>query len=177
MNKNERDKERFWKLVDIKGPRDCWEWQAAFIVSGYGTFKVGSLTNGTRRNVLAHRYSCEITKRPLGHGEQALHHCDNKRCVNPDHLYIGSRKDNARDAVARNRIARVGSPGVTNPKARLTEAQAIEIKHSSERNTDLARRFGISKTHVGYIKTGKSWSYLNAIHDLQSVERVDCRVP
>ncbi len=91
---------RFWSFVS-KGD-GCWEWTGA-TSRGYGTLRVGSSATGTRRKILAHRYSLELAlgREPTG---MVLHHCDNRRCVRPDHLYEGTSEDNMRDAYDRRRI-------------------------------------------------------------------------
>ena len=167
MSKKRSDQERFWSLVEKRDDHECWIFTGAVLRNGYGTFKAGSRLDGTRRNVGAHRYCCEITKRRMGPGEFALHHCDNKRCVNPSHLYIGSRADNARDASERGLLGRGGRAGSLNSRAKLTEAQVLEIRASTDRNADLARRFGVSNTHIGWIKSGRSWGHLNGADDLR----------
>jgi hypothetical protein len=105
--------ERFWCKV-IKGP-GCWIWTGT-TSRGYGNFRVGSLADGTRRKVLAHRYSYELV-----HGrveEMLLHSCDVPRCVNPAHLRPGTAKENAADAIERGRIYRPDHHGQRNPNYR-----------------------------------------------------------
>ena len=86
---------RFEDYVDRKGPDDCWEWQGPRSAErGYGCW-------GRRR---AHRHAWEMANGPVPDGLWVLHHCDNKPCVNPAHLYAGSRADNMRDAVERGRM-------------------------------------------------------------------------
>lgn len=75
----------------------CWIWTAPLSTLGYGWFRC----NGKRTQ--AHRFSLEIFKGPIPEGLFALHTCDNRWCVNPDHLYVGTALDNARDMVARGR--------------------------------------------------------------------------
>jgi hypothetical protein len=90
--------ERFWAKVE-KGD-GCWAWRGAHDRDGYGFIKVGY------SNRLATHVSLELAGRPLTDGQFALHHCDNPQCVNPAHLYSGSRLDNAADAKARGRLTR-----------------------------------------------------------------------
>lgn len=83
--------ERFWSMVQITGADDCWLWTGKFRNSGYGIF------SGCRR-VLAHRYSWELANgRSIPDGLEILHSCDNRPCVNPAHLSVGTRSENARD--------------------------------------------------------------------------------
>lgn len=87
---------RFWQSVDKTG--DCWLWTAAHLPAGYGmTFVRG-------KNQLAHRVAWELTNGVITEGAWVLHRCDNPACVNPDHLYLGNRSRNMKDAHERSRI-------------------------------------------------------------------------
>jgi HNH endonuclease len=87
--------ERFWGRVDKSG--ECWEWTGSLGSHGYGEFGVA----GDR--VLAHRYSYELASGPIPDGLYVCHHCDNRRCVRPDHLFLGTARDNALDMVRKGR--------------------------------------------------------------------------
>lgn len=161
MNKTMPDEVRFWRSVQRGGPDECWLWTGAKMKSGYGTIGVGSRLDGTARNVLTHRYVCEMTYE-LFDGWQALHKCDVKACVNPRHLYVGTHNDNMRDAAERHRMTSKPERGANNPNAKLSLANALEIKSSKESLRLLSNRFGVSKTQVSDIKSGKSWAHLDA---------------
>lgn len=96
-------KQRFWSKVDRNGPAHpelgtrCWVWTAS-TAAGYGNFCV-------RRplNVGSHRFSWELSNGPIPEGLWVLHRCDNRRCVNPAHLFLGTAKDNVRDMIAKGR--------------------------------------------------------------------------
>src|SRR5690242_17377686 len=83
---------RFWSKIDMRGPDECWEWQASTNKNGYGKFKVASYTNAT-----ASRVALIGTRQQEPDGLLVLHHCDNPKCCNPSHLYFGTVADNARD--------------------------------------------------------------------------------
>lgn len=93
--------QRFKKKYLINDQTDCWEWTASKNNIGYGMFRFDS--NGMRT---AHRVSYEMHKGPIPQGHVVCHTCDNPKCVNPDHLWTGTLKDNAQDMVAKGRMAR-----------------------------------------------------------------------
>jgi hypothetical protein len=87
---------RFWKYVaPIPDDRGCWEWSGSLMVVGYGQLNVD------KRPVGAHRLSWEIHNGTIPNGLHILHRCDNKSCVNPAHLFLGTHLDNMADAHAK----------------------------------------------------------------------------
>lgn len=89
--------ERFWSKVDKSG--ECWIWTGCLTNRGYGNF-------GVRKgyNIPAHRFAYELTCGPIPEGFLACHHCDNRRCVRPDHLFLGSHRDNTQDCIRKGRF-------------------------------------------------------------------------
>lgn len=154
------ESERFWPKVDVRGDDECWEWTASARSAGYGSFRIGSLTDGTREQIGAHRWVC-INVLGMDPALYALHKCDNRLCCNPRHLYGGTAKQNAADAVARNRVSRQSCPGEKNPNAKLTEADVISIRRSTNPARKVAAEFGVSATHVAWIRDGRSWGHIN----------------
>lgn len=100
------DEARFWAKVDKSG--DCWIWTAAKTGRGYGNF---ALHGG---NIAAHRYSWEITNGPIPDGRGVLHECDTLACVRPDHLFLGTQRQNVADMIGKGRAR---YPGATNPQS------------------------------------------------------------
>lgn len=90
--------DRFWAKVDRSGgPDACWNWTASLGTKGYGHIKVGG------KMLRSHRLSWEIRNGPIPNGLRVCHSCDNRRCCNPSHLWLGTDADNIRDRDAKGR--------------------------------------------------------------------------
>lgn len=152
--------DRFWAKVDRRGPDECWPWTAC-IVQGYGRFAIAA-----GKNDRAHRVALELSMgRPIAAGLEACHRCDNPPCVNPDHLYEGTHRQNMADMVrARRGFAARSTVGAGNPNARLTEGDVAAIlradltRYGSQ--VALARRLGVTRETIRAIRIGKRWSHL-----------------
>lgn len=105
----ETTEQRFNKKYIINETTDCWEWQNATNNIGYGMFR---WTKGVMRT--AHRVSYELFKGPIPKGMVVCHKCDNPKCVNPNHLWAGTMKDNYKDMLDKGRW-RPRSPGTKQP--------------------------------------------------------------
>jgi len=147
---------RFWSHVDMRGPHECWEWQASLHTSGYGRFKIASY-----RTMMANRVALVIHTEQEPSGMMALHHCDNPKCCNPHHLYWGTASDNMQDRARRGRANAPNRAGVNNGAAKLTEAQLAEIIEKFRRglsNKQIASGLPVSHSLVSRIRTGRSWA-------------------
>lgn len=145
-------KERFWEKVHKT--KDCWLWIASLETSGYGYFKL----NG--KSCRAHRVVWEWTYGPIPDGMCVCHRCDNPICVRPSHLFVGTVADNIRDAVAKGRQAK----GERSGRSKLTTHEVLEIRREYGRgdgtHRSLAKKYGISKTHVGALARCESWRHI-----------------
>lgn len=152
------DARRFWTHVNKNGPVNaavgtpCWTWQAYHNRKGYGV-------SGTRRNAhLAHRMAWAIEHTDPGEAI-VMHLCDNRRCVRPDHLRLGTHQDNMTDMVNKNR--HVPCPG-EDTESKLTEADVLAIRAigRAEPLRVLAARYGVSKVMISYVLLGRSWKHV-----------------
>lgn len=113
----DRVKVRFWAKV-IKSDL-CWEWSAALNEAGYGMLGLGGRRDGIIR---AHRLSWQIHFGEIAKGLFVCHRCDNRKCVRPDHLFLGTNDDNVADMFSKGRQS---TPpvhhGIANPRARIIE--------------------------------------------------------
>jgi hypothetical protein len=138
----------FWTRVKIT-PRGCWEYHGSRTKpDGYGYIN----RDGARW--VASRYIWTLLKGPIPDGLLVLHDCDNKPCVNPSHLYVGTDHDNRVDYITRVGDART--------QAKLTEAQVIQIRslYPGLNYNRLAKQFGVSRGHVKNIIQRKVWSWV-----------------
>ena len=146
--------ERFWEKVDVCGD-NCWNWLACKRF-GYGYLTV------KYKKIQAHRLSWEYHYGPIPKDKFVLHKCDNKGCVNPSHLFLGTQKDNIRDMLKKNRQNYLR--GVELPQTKLTPTQVVEIrgKYTPRQYTydKLAKEYGVSYTQVYRIVNKERWEYI-----------------
>lgn len=159
--------ERFWSKVEKTD--GCWNWLGAVGVGGYGRFWISDEAVS-----FAHRFSYELAYGPIPDDKLVCHHCDNPRCVRPDHFFVGTHADNTNDARNKGRLAtgdRSGSRlhperlkrGEQNARAKLTEDQVREIRRlaGSVTQAELAKRFGVAACVIGFVIHRKTWKHVD----------------
>ena len=157
MKIKEKDIERFWPKVDIPViGYGCWEWLRYKNPAGYGNFGVGEKVK------LSHRVSWVINNGQIPDGLCVLHKCDNPGCVNPAHLFLGTRADNTRDAIKKGRLDTFR--GELNHMAKLTKEEVLEIREEYKRGnisqSRLAKKYNIGQQNVWCIVNRISWKYI-----------------
>jgi DNA-binding MarR family transcriptional regulator len=149
--------ERF--LPEILDENSCWEWQGVRLKGGYGKI----MENGrTKRTLLAHRVAWEAyNAEPIPPGMCVCHSCDNRACVNPAHLFIGTHVDNMQDMISKGR--KFITAGELSSCAKLTNQDVLEIRELGSqgfRQVDIAKRFGVRRASVSVILNGSTWKHL-----------------
>jgi predicted XRE-type DNA-binding protein len=152
--------EKFWAKVQRGQSHECWLWIGVRFPDGYGFMHRSSKPLLWWR---AHCLSWEVHCGPIPNGLCVLHHCDNPSCVNPAHLYVGTRADNARDRALRKRGKEHRQYGEANDNAKLREADVrriIACLKAGQSQTAIARQFGIVQPHVSRIAHRRTWQHL-----------------
>lgn len=145
--------ERFWSKVKKGTDDECWEWQGVILPSGYGCFI---------RPTRAHRMAYELATGAIPEGLCILHSCDNKRCVNPLHLRVGTHADNMHDRDERKR--RSPLCGEHNPNSTLTVVDILTIRklysEGGITQQELGNKFDVHQKTISKIVRRKCWAWL-----------------
>lgn len=155
---------RFWARIDKNGPvpphrpdlGGCWIWTGTVSGTGYGKLSINC------KQTYVHRLAWEVANSKPPSDMWVLHACDNPKCVNPGHLFLGTSSDNARDRSSKGRNnSRRGSDS---PSALLNEVQVEEILKAHRAGGisqhELARRYGVTHSTIWMIVHGKSWAHV-----------------
>lgn len=132
----------------VKAPSGCVEWTGRRDRQGYGYMAISR--GGIERKVKAHRAAYEEMHGAIPNGACVLHSCDNPPCINPSHLFVGSRSDNHADMVSKGRQA----AGTRSGRAKLTADAVAVIRSSSARLAELAANFNVSEATISRVKRG-----------------------
>lgn len=153
------DIERFWSLVSKDGKKidyvegNCWRWLGSLNHNGYGRFWVNNKT------ISASRFSYELHFEPVKEGFFVLHKCDNPECTNPQHLFVGTLKENMEDMSKKGRCR--DQLGEKNNMAILTKKDVMEMrelyKTGNYTQKELAKKYGVALSTANQAINNKRW--------------------
>lgn len=144
---------RFWSAIEPDTNGGCWLW-SGHTINGYGSIAVNGVQMG------AHRMAWELLRGPIQDGLCALHKCDVRACVNPDHLFLGTKGENNSDRSAKGRNA--DKRGERHHRAKLTVADVEKIRElaANTPHQKLAEAFGVCRQTVSDIITRRRWAHV-----------------
>lgn len=150
--------ERFWlKVAKSNNPEGCWNWTACLINQGYGRLYSKNTV------LLAHRVSFFLHFGEFDSTLYVCHKCDNRRCVNPDHLFLGTAKDNAVDMVNKGRLVIPIQRGERVYSAKLTESSVLMARArnlAGESQYSIAADLGVSQPSISSAITKRTWKHI-----------------
>jgi DNA-binding CsgD family transcriptional regulator len=143
---------RFWDKVKIGSQEECWEWQGAHLGVGYGGIRV---YDGSK---YAHRISFELSIGPIPPDKLVMHICDNRLCVNPSHLRLGTPQENTVDMYSKNRGYR--ATGVKHHNAKLTDEIVLKIRLDTRSSKEIARELNMHPRTIESARKGITWAHV-----------------
>ena len=143
-------RERLEERIIPEPNSGCHLWLGSVNPNGYGKMKDGP------KGVAVHRLAWELHHgRPIPAGMYVCHKCDVPSCVNPDHLFLGTSRDNALDRSSKGRSFR--PKGELHPRSKLTPKVAERIRHSTLTTATMAEIVGVSVATIRRVRSGRSW--------------------
>jgi hypothetical protein len=157
----------------------CWEWTGKVGKNGYGTLVHAE--KGKRNHLLAHRVMYEIFIGPIPNGKFVCHTCDNRKCINPDHLWVGTHSENMKDAANKGRIPAIGRKHTEETKkkfklrsrpqkkgesswlSKLKEYDVLRIREMLSKGIKqkyIMNEYGISRSCLYMISVRETWFHI-----------------
>jgi len=135
----------------------CIEWTGSKNAHGYGNIWIDGV------HVTTSRAAWILNRGPVPEGLLVCHRCDNRACINVDHLFLGTPSDNIKDAISKGRMVKPPLQrmiGQQNPHCRLTVDNVLEIRASKETAKSLGLRFSVSRSHIEKIRSRRKWNHI-----------------
>jgi hypothetical protein len=147
--------ERFWAKVEKRGANDCWPWLGGKSAEGYGLMRVKGATHG------AHRISYALNSgEAIPPSLYVCHSCDNRICVNPHHLWLGTHSQNNADKVAKGRQSKGFLGRRPQPKLSHAQVQSVRALNGQATVRHVASIYGVSRSQVHRIWSGQNWKHI-----------------
>ena len=137
-------------MTKVDKTEDCWNWKAGVQHFGYGQFSVG------HKGYVAHRYSWIMHKGSIPKALFVCHKCDNPKCVNPDHLFLGSQAKNMKDKTKKGRAQK----GTDCYNSKLTPEKVVAIINDTRYYKEIANEYKISTSLIAKIRAGEAWKHI-----------------
>ena len=144
---------RFWSKVKKGQPNECWEWTASIGSRGYGRF---TMKKDGKTEQHAHRVSYILCHGSIPIGLYVLHNCDNKKCINPSHLFTGTQQINVDDMIRKGRNCR----GSRVRCSKLKECDVVAIRKDGRKQTEIAASYGVTQGTIWQIKERLKWKHI-----------------